>query len=214
MAVEQKRGCGYRKAGSLYIVGTGLGVGCHRLPVELHVCPTCSAGIKFSRGWTWVKPKTLLGTCAPGLPKGLAPMEGVKYCECPAECPVCFPTDDRAGLLWVGHSFYTPESFIEEAERLGVSKKISTLPRGYKPGETWVYLAHKKAVPVQKRLAGCEDVDSNGDAGKPGIFYAFNPTGFEKIVKASKATKTEIEKLEKRGIKAVVVPDDDPDHCG
>ena len=54
MAIEQKRGCGYRKVGGLYMVGGGIGVPCDRLPYELTVCPCCSQGVKQSRGWTWI----------------------------------------------------------------------------------------------------------------------------------------------------------------
>jgi len=37
MAVEAKRGCGYRKVGGLYIVSGGQGISCHRLPMNIHV---------------------------------------------------------------------------------------------------------------------------------------------------------------------------------
>lgn len=35
MAVEARRGCGYRKAGGLYLVASGMGSPCHRLPIPL-----------------------------------------------------------------------------------------------------------------------------------------------------------------------------------
>ena len=52
MAQEQRRGCGHRKRGATYLVGPIDGVMCHRLPISLHVCPTCGNGVKQSRGWT------------------------------------------------------------------------------------------------------------------------------------------------------------------
>src|SRR5207302_7622776 len=58
VAVEAKRGCGYRKIGGLYFVGGGRGVACDRLPIPLDICPTCGHGIKQTRGFTWVDRKS------------------------------------------------------------------------------------------------------------------------------------------------------------
>jgi hypothetical protein len=47
MAIERKRGCGYRKVGGMYLVGDeGIWVPCDRLPIILDVCPACGGGIK------------------------------------------------------------------------------------------------------------------------------------------------------------------------
>lgn len=35
MAIEPRRGCGYRKMGGLYLVADALGEVCHRLPFPL-----------------------------------------------------------------------------------------------------------------------------------------------------------------------------------
>ena len=56
MAVEAKRGCGYRKEGGLYLVGGGLSAPCDRMPYPLDRCKTCGGGIKFTRGHTWLQP--------------------------------------------------------------------------------------------------------------------------------------------------------------
>jgi len=45
MAVEARRGCGYRKVGCLYLVGGGIWVACDRLPYEVGPCPTCGEGV-------------------------------------------------------------------------------------------------------------------------------------------------------------------------
>jgi len=46
MAVEPKRGCGYRKIGGLCLVSGGGGMPCDRLPMVLDVCPACSHGFR------------------------------------------------------------------------------------------------------------------------------------------------------------------------
>ena len=204
MAIEGKRGCGYRKIGGLYLVGTGMAAVCHRLPFPLDVCPVCGAGIHFSRGFTWVEPRSLLGIC---------PTAG--SCKCPVDiCPVYHPPAGRAGLLWVGQKYYSPESFVREAEQMGVSKRIAQVPREFKVGETWIYLAHKHAVTnrtIEKTDLGFGVETDNPDSG-PGIFYAFRPQHIEKLIRESDATDETIEKLNKRGITPVIVPDGDSDH--
>ena len=211
MAVEAKRGCGYRKVGGTYLVGDGIAVGCHRIPFRLDVCPTCGAGIKFSRGFTWIKPRDLFGLCFGSEISERGNPVKPENCTCDSRCPMCSPSIEPAGLMWVGHKYYSPKSFAQEAAEQGVSKRIATLPHGFKIGKTWVYLAHKKGAPKQKMLAG-ELADGTKEEADPAIFYAFQPARIEKIITESQATDEEKEKLAKRGITPVVVPDDDPDH--
>lgn len=53
----------------------------------------------------------------------------------------------KAGLMWVGEKFYkTPEVFVAEGVTMGFSKRIKAVPRGFKVGETYVLLAHPKAI--------------------------------------------------------------------
>src|SRR6185437_13882264 len=115
MAVEAKRGCGYRKVGGIYLVADVGGIASGRLPIPLTVCPTCGSGIKQTRGWTWVD---------------LPPLVEAAGLQCKAGLDTCFrcPLNDprrigRAGLLWIGEQFYpTPEHFAFEAESLGISR--------------------------------------------------------------------------------------------
>jgi len=44
-------------------------------------------------------------------------------------------------LMFVGSSFYTVASFVEEARRLGVSKRIANIPVGMSMGQSRVFLA-------------------------------------------------------------------------
>jgi len=208
MAVEAERGCGFRRVGNLYIVADGIGEPCHRVPYPLERCPTCDAGIKFSRGWTWIHAMPLLGIC-PGGGSG-------NHC---VRCVVCFPPDEESGLLWVGEKHYaTPEAFSSEANLMGVSKRIAAIPRRFRMGETIVYLAHMKACgPSLAPLEGCGNAEEPRDAlvplaRRPGLFRAFRPTRLELILRKSDATPERVAEEAKRGVTVVDVPDGDPDH--
>jgi hypothetical protein len=50
-------------------------------------------------------------------------------------------------MMWVGREYYTVSSFIEEAERLGVSKRIphTAIPEGIVPGLSRLFLKHLDA---------------------------------------------------------------------
>jgi hypothetical protein len=166
---EEARGCGYRKPAKggvgIYLVGPNEGTPCGRLPYPLHACPVCSEGIKPSRSWTWIEPSKLIKADS---------------CEvrCPCRvCPLCLAVPEgRHGLLWIGEGFYKdPEDFMREARRMGVSRKLPAVPKGFKLGETIVYLAHRYAAPVH---AGEEDASK----GNPGIFTVFKPTGIDLVI--------------------------------
>lgn len=212
MAVEAKRGCGYRKVGGLYLVDDGEGRACCKMPIELSVCPCCGGGIKQTRGWTWVDAGRLFPStpCSSGLVEKLA---------CPAATPALM---GRVGLLWIGEKFYPrPVDFLTEASKLGISRRLSAVPREYRAGETWVLFAHPKAVekprtvaqwgattdwsiidPITLEPIDGETVPSGRDAKAkaleraaaldlaeprfvPGVIRIARPRGFEKIVKQS-----------------------------
>jgi len=200
MAVESRRGCGYRKVGGLYLVADGSGSSCCRLPIELNICPCCSGGIKQSRGWTWINPVLMFG-------------ENYKpNCNgCPAGNPAML--GEKAGLLWVGEQFYkNAGEFNTEANELGISRRIAAIPRDFKLGETWVLLAHPKAVKVEVKS---ENQLIPTIEYRPGVFRIFKPSRLEKIITESMAAdKDEMARLEKAGITPVIVPDDDKDHMG
>jgi hypothetical protein len=221
MAVEAKRGCGYRKVGGLYLVSGGGGVPCDRLPILLDVCPCCHAGFKQSRGWTWIDVNLLVG----GVHKG---------CQDGFPCPLCMTTAEmgKAGLLWIGEKFYpTWQDFQREGIAMGISRRIAAIPRNFKVGETWVLLAHPKVVPGTKlddeALAACGDQVASGATTQeeaiqsctesillPGIFHVWRPTAIERICKESERDSEMVADLVKRGITPVFVPDDDKDHQG
>ncbi|MHA1869043.1 MAG: hypothetical protein ACTSXD_13450 [Candidatus Heimdallarchaeaceae archaeon] len=52
-------------------------------------------------------------------------------------------------IMWIGRQFYpTPEHFIKEAERLGVCKRISFIPKEAIPHQTKLFLIH----PIGERI--------------------------------------------------------------
>lgn len=172
---DSVRGCGWRKAGGKYLVGGELGQPCGKLPFKLDRCPCCGHGIKPACGWTSVGAHGLLGSgyCLP------------EDCDCES-CLLREPPE-RAGLLWIGGRFYaTPESFTREAARLGISRRISQIPKGLVVGETVVLLAHREVAFAW------------GSEPSPGIFAAFVPRAIEYVVRGDELTM-ELERLVKQG---------------
>jgi len=203
-SVEGARGCGHRKGGGLYLVSGTLSEPCPKLPIELHVCPVCGGGVKRARGFTWITPDPLLD---PG-PHGSTSHDLV----CPLGSAVDWSNGVRAGLIWVGAKFYpTPGAFMSEATSMGVSRRITQVPRGLKVGETWIALAHARAIPGECEhgapaggpCANCPDGASAGE-WRGGVITFFRPTAIEYIVKGTE-TDDELEALEKRGFRLVRV---------
>lgn len=227
MASEQKRGCGFRHVDALYLCGGYINVPCDRLPLELTSCPVCGAGIHFTRSMTEINPFKLFGNHDVELNSG----EIDYICkDIYRPCHVCDPPDAIAFIMMVGEKYYTPESFMEEASSMGVSKRIPFIPKKLKLGETIVYLAHPKAclvkeVPVLQEHMAIKFVGSDKDNGQPrlleaekedkalGIFCAFIPQRIEMPIWKSKLTDEKKEELEKRGITPVQIPDGDADHA-
>lgn len=200
MAVEEKRKCGFRKVGGMYFVGSGMSGDCHRLPMPIHVCPVCSNGLKYSMGFTWLDPGKFFGKCT----------HEDEPCHLRG-CNVCSPPEGKHGLLWVGKKFYSAEEFTHEAIMQGVSKRISAVPRDFKLGETWIYLAHLEGGKIIEPLLEGGTMEQK----IPAVFYAFKPARIEKIITQSQSEDKEfMEDLDKRNITPVIVPDNDKDHQG
>jgi hypothetical protein len=115
-------------------------------------------------------------------------------------------------LIFIGEIFYpTPRSFLEEAFRMRISRRISAIPRDLKLGESWVFLAHPKAGRVAITVSTPfgeikEEKPTNA------IFYAFQPQRIEKLIWQRDATSSTLSELERRNITPVIIPDGDPDH--
>jgi len=195
MAIEKVRGCGYRKVGGLYLMGTGIAVPCDMLPLALHPCEYCGFQIPFSRGFMWISPMYL----------NVDAEKHHKETECKCieivkdKCPVCFPKvgQGKYGFMWVGARHYTPESFVKESKEVGVCKKIAKIPKDLEFGKTWILLAHRK-VPFSPEL-NPNGLRAKEPEYKPAIFYAFRVTRIEKLIWKSKATKRRLNKLKEQG---------------
>jgi len=191
---DQKRGCGWRKKGGLFLVAESLLNPCGKLPLPLTVCPCCGAGIKPARGWTWVDGDKLFGHIP-------CPYDEKKNNGC--RCLLAWPIG-KCGLLWVGESFYpTPSDFCREVERQGVSRRLYRLPEKFIIGQTPVLLAHRRAV---------REIDPATGAitWKPGIFAAYRPTEVQYLTRGDE-TPEELARMEYRGITLVRVVRDDAD---
>ncbi len=200
--VESRRGCGFRKPGGTYLCSDGVMAACGRLPIPLTVCPTCHAGIKPARGWTWIDADAIAAQ---------------KSCTTkdthPSYCHAC-PLNGKlgmAGLLWIGEKFYPrPEDFLKEAATMGVSRRLSQVPKGFEVGKTWVIVAHRKSNDTKcpdcryKNDPYCACCDGVGFLYTPAVFHAFKPQRIEYVVKGDE-TDEEIERLLKRGITPVHV---------
>lgn len=196
MAVEAKRGCGYRKVGGLYLVSPGVGEPCERLPIPIMPCTICGHAIPQTRGWQWANVAHLLA--------------GAKSCEdkppC-RQCVVCHPQVfenevycepvGKCGLLWIGEQYYpTPTAWMDEAKKLGVSRRIAAIPRGFVVGKSWVFVAHPQVL----------------GKDQPGVFHVIKPARIELIVTPSMRAEPWVIDLANKGVTLVEVPENDPDH--
>lgn len=194
---EGKRGCGFRKKGGKYLVSDGISKACGMLPIPLTVCPCCSAGIKQSRGFTWITGALLQGrTC----PTGMLKLKGNQCHTCPL---YYIKPEFKLGLMWVGAKYYPSiKDFDAEAVKMGVSKRISQVPNDFVVGKTWIALAHPEAI-VKAEKSGLLTCT-------PGIFQIFKPTRIEYIV-TGKETEDELDAMEKRGFTLVELTTEEGD---
>lgn len=185
---EHERGCGARKVGATYLIGGGSFDSCDRLPYALLTCKACGHGVHLPRTPQEIVPADFF--------KDHEPLED---CRCWQEkqyaCPMCMPDNEPGYLMTVGANNYTPESFLEEAHKMGISKRIHQIPRHLVLGETVIYLGHPDAC----------------GTGVPGVFATFVPQRVEQLVWESEVEKKR-EELEKKGITIVPVKDGDADH--
>jgi hypothetical protein len=187
------RGCGFRKAGGLYLCGHGVSRECDRGFLIIKACPVCGERPRFTRGIAKIDFVQLFGEHKPPLGQ----------CKDPPNCVVCHPRSDMNHyLMWVGRD-YTMTSFVNEATAMGVSKRIAKIPSDFVVGRDWVYLARKsvKAKTLGIKLEGKKRVVDV-------IFYAFKPLTIEYILKNEDLdNEKKIKDLVSRGITPVLEVD-------
>lgn len=210
MAVEARRGCGFRKVNALYLCGDYIPTECDRLPLKLEACPVCGAGVHFTRSMTSINPYKLFGEHS---------TRDTDCIDTVRPCHVCDPPDATAYVMMVGVKHYPePQDFAREALSMGVSKRIPFIPKNLELGKTILYLAHPRAVTVTippdeqddtgpPRLL---DAEKNGKA--LGIFLAFIPQRVEMPIWEKELTPKKRKELEKRGITPIPITDGDKDH--
>jgi hypothetical protein len=123
-------------------------------------------------------------------------------------------------LLGVGKE-YTTESFTMEALLQGISKRIHSIPKKLELGKTVVYLCHNKAcdIPDDSPDAGGETLEQPPMVNLPktkkglGVFTAFIPQRLEMLFYESEITDKLREKMAKRNVTIVGIPNGDLDHA-
>jgi hypothetical protein len=171
MAVETIRRSGYRVVGGVYLTSPTLYT-CY--PQPLKRCPTCGEGPNLSRFLTSINPSDFFE----------------ERCD-RASCFMCNSRFNAEYLAVIGKHYYpTVTTFIEEAARLGVSKRVPFIPSGVVLHKTIIYLAHERAL-------------KEGF----GVFGYFIVNQIEKLVWASEVPETPDAK-----VTFICIPDGDMDH--
>jgi hypothetical protein len=168
--------------------------------------------VNFARSFQWITHDMLLAYADP--------CKSVDdHC---AMCPLCSPSllkhdepGNKSGLIWIGKQHYSPQSFLMEANSMGVSRRISSIPKGLVIGKTRIFVAHKQGLNVQETLFEGAPESEPGDLIEPAVIASFKPKRIELLVDDTGEMEDEewVQKLvEKKGVTLVQVPSDDPDH--
>jgi len=217
---EAQRGCGYRKIGGLYLMcDPGLTLNCDGLPMPMNQCDCCGFAPPFSRNLQKLNPKYVF----------IAHREHqdpLIECTCPDSCPICFPEmpaeiSERAleqygaiksekamkyfGLMFVGKRDYSCRTFIQEAELMGISKRIPMIPSWLTLGETWILLAHNEVPKVSLEEIKSNEMHMKEPQKFRAVFYAFKPQRIEMPVWKDQISAEEIILLEKKGVTPVLL---------
>ena len=224
---EPQRGCGSRKKGGMYITSKRVfGYHCEKLPFPLGRCKYCHEGL-FKDALR--VPKIVDSLI-------LVPFAEKKKCEQPecSKCPVNCLHELGEIMLWgVGaESYPLPEDFIQEANEMGISKRIHMVPE-YIEKEVGIesmanmmcFLVHPLACLVNKDEdeygAGKVDIEetvsqifgeeeATEQVRVPGVFMVFRPEQVEYVTDNQELEEKEdkILKLKERGIKIIEFPED------
>ena len=186
---DRKRGCGWRKPGGKYLIGGRLCAPCGKLPHFLEPCPTCGATIQPIRGWRWIDAHEIFGV-------GICDQDSDDL-DC-VGCVLANPPD-RAGLIWIGDTFYSPAEFVAEAAQLGISRRIACVPKGFRVGETLVLFAARRVPRFGTDDALFRELPTRDG---PAIFAAFVPMALEYVVRGDESEE-ELQRLVDQGFTPV-----------
>lgn len=191
---DEERGCGFREEGGLYFRTDAFSIRpCGRVPLEIEECECCGLMLKQSRGFQWFHPQKIIASVIGQhiiieLIDDKVVLDRCDMASC-GSCPFGAMTPMKAGLIWIGAEHYaTHREFMSEAVTLGISRRIPAVPKGFKLGEHWIYLAHPHVF----------------GKDKAGIFTAFKPTAIEYVVKGDE-DDDELKKMIANGITPVRV---------
>lgn len=185
-----KRKCGERKPGGFYLVG-GIPVGDNGwLPRAVR----CACGIQF------IKPSRNVQT--------VVPYDVFPELRPESKDPRKFHSFKPLEKVWVitldADHYKTPGDWLEEAENQGISRRLKEIPRGFKIGESWVFIMHgkvfKREVVIDEGLLTEETKTVN----EPGIICVFRPRAIEYVVHGTE-TNEELIALAERGVTPVKV---------
>ncbi len=224
---ENQRKCGYRKIGGLYLVcDGGKDFVCDALPLPLESCSCCGYEPQQTRGLQQLRASYIrkIGQIQHEHTLALKAKEAAQkaggldeifakgppdICTCPAGqgCPICNTQQDQLyGLMFVGKNNYTPEEFIEEALKFGVSKRIPEIPRWLQLGKTWILLAHKEVPMIgQKATYQTEGLLTQEPTTKKAVFFAYRPQRLEMPMWKGDISDNDILLLERHGITVVLI---------
>lgn len=182
VSVESKRGCGYRSPGAggvgIYLVGPPGGEECERLPYPVTVCPVCGEGMRFSRAPRWVQPSELFAL-------NIGPICDPRIKEHDHNrCVLCTPgLLEDALLVWIGKGHYaTAADFMLEADMMGISRKLASIPRGFEIGKDFIFFAHQNAIPDDVKFTIVDQKKVTDYGWSPGIFYVWRPAKVELVI--------------------------------
>lgn len=197
--VRGERGCGTRNTRGYYLCGgEGLQVKCHRLPLPIPICEACERPLIVPiRGIQMIEPTKIWTVCPE--------IHNPGYLCHALTCPICEPPE-KAYVVWVGESYYeTPDSFLNEAQEMGISRKIHAVPEGLEVGD-WIYLGFRKYIPTGEYKRDGTEIK------EPGIFHAYQVHTIEKLL-TEKQQKDQyyVKTLLDRGITPVVEVDSEAD---
>lgn len=238
MASEKRRGCGYRKVGGMYLCGSYTSLPCDRLPFPLDTCPVCGSGIKVGRAFTSITPLHLFQLhqdcldvsrpcfiCDPAEAIAYIMKVGEQHYPTPADFMregveqgiskriSAVPRDFELGktIIYLAH----PRA-CESRTPAAVQEAMDIIEEGTADARGSVLSSEPTAAGIalrgQPKLLEAEKVEKT-----LGIFTAFIPQRIEKLYWKSELdamSPEDLEKLNKRGITPVGIPDGDKDHKG